>query len=106
KLAVVTPRYGHGFVGGAEMSLRSLAESLYRAGHEVTVFTTCAGNGRVADNHLPERSATIDRYAVQRYFTDAVDRERYSRAADALRRCEGTIDADEEYAFLQNSLRS
>jgi O-antigen biosynthesis protein len=106
KVAVVTPRYGSGFVGGAETSLRTLAESLYQAGHDVTVFTTCAGNGRVADNHLPERSAAIERYAVHRYFTDPADRDRYARAAAALTGDGMTFDPDEEYALLQNSLRS
>jgi glycosyltransferase involved in cell wall biosynthesis len=106
KLAVVTPRYGAGFVGGAEASLQSLAESLHRAGHDVTVFTTCAGNGHTPDNDVPERSATSDRFAVHRFRTDTVDAERYARAADTIRRTAGIVDADEEYAFLEHSLRS
>src|SRR5205814_1850585 len=89
KLAVVTPRYGSGFVGGAETSLRTLAESLHRAGHDVTVFTTCAGNGNTPDNAMPERSATSERFAVHRYRTDTVDADRYARAADAMRRSAG-----------------
>ncbi|HTK77715.1 MAG TPA: glycosyltransferase family 4 protein, partial [Gemmataceae bacterium] len=106
KLAVVTPRYGSGFVGGAETSLRSLAESLHRAGHDVTLFTTCAGNGKTPDNNIPERSATNERFAVHRFRTDAVDADRYARATDTIRRAAGAVDADEQYAFLGNSLRS
>lgn len=106
RLAVVTPRYGSGFVGGAETSLRTLAESLHRAGHNVTVFTTCAGNGKTADNDVPERSATSERFAVHRFRTDVIDPDRYARAADAIRRSDGKVDADEQYAFLENSLRS
>ena len=106
KIAVVTPRYGSGFVGGSETSLRMLAESLHRAGHDVTVFTTCAGNGNTPDNQVPERSATSERFAVHRYRTDAVDADRYVRAADTIRRADASIDADDEYAYLENSLRS
>jgi glycosyltransferase involved in cell wall biosynthesis len=106
KLAVVTPRYGSGFVGGAETSLRNLADSLHRAGNDVTVFTTCAGNGRTSDNDVPERSATSERFAVHRFRTDAVDADRYARAAATIRRADTPIDADEQYALLENSLRS
>src|SRR5213078_1593720 len=97
RLAVVTPRYGSGFVGGAETSLRTLAESLHRAGHDLTVFTTCAGNGNTPDDEMPERFATSERFAVHRYRTDTVDVDRYARAADAIRRSDGTIDADEQF---------
>ncbi|GIW82476.1 MAG: hypothetical protein KatS3mg105_4283 [Gemmatales bacterium] len=48
RLAVVSARFGTHFVGGAETSLRLIANTLANAGHRVEVFTTsnCAATDR------------------------------------------------------------
>jgi glycosyltransferase involved in cell wall biosynthesis len=46
-VAIVTNRFGDGFAGGAERSLRTIAESLHQAGHAVEVFATCCGTAAV-----------------------------------------------------------
>src|SRR5207248_6724789 len=68
-VAIVSPRYGTDFVGGAETSLRTIATVLHEAGHRVEIFTTCARSNR--HNHLPEGTTRTQGIAVHRYRMDA-----------------------------------
>ena len=53
RIAIVAPRFGDGFVGGAETSLRTLAHSMAAAGHAVEVFTTGTVESCSANMLLP-----------------------------------------------------
>jgi len=58
RIAVVTARYGDDFVGGAEASLKRMAEVLHGAGHGVEVFTLA---GKAATDALPVHVFPADR---------------------------------------------
>ncbi len=47
RIAVVSPKYGEKVLGGAERSLRLIAETLAEAGREVEVFTTGPGESNL-----------------------------------------------------------
>jgi glycosyltransferase involved in cell wall biosynthesis len=96
RIAVVAPRFGDGFVGGAETSLRTLAASLREAGHLVEVFTT----GTVED------TSSLGGLTVHRFRPDAADPDRLAAAQHTLRLPGGTADAGAEAAYLQHSPRS
>jgi glycosyltransferase involved in cell wall biosynthesis len=96
RIAVVAPRYGDGFVGGAESSLRTLARSMAAAGHAVEVFTTDTAEDRI----------TIDGLPVHRFQPDAADADRYGAAAHTLRLAGGSGQADAASECLDNSVRS
>jgi glycosyltransferase involved in cell wall biosynthesis len=96
RIAIVAPRFGDGFVGGAETSLRTLAHSMARAGHAVEIFTT----GTV------ENSDTFDGLSIHRFRPDPIDTDRQAAAAHALRLPGGLDNADAVTDFLDHSLRS
>ncbi len=94
RIAVVAPRFGDGFVGGAESSLRTLARSMANAGHVVEVFTTGTSEGSIVTDRLP----------VHRFRPDSIDADRHAAAIHALQL---GSNADEAVAdFLDHSLRS
>jgi glycosyltransferase involved in cell wall biosynthesis len=96
RIAVVSPRFGDGFVGGAETSLRTLARSMANAGHSVQVFTT----GTVED------TTSVDNLRVHRFRPDAVDPDRHAAAGHALRLPDGLANAAAAADFLDHSVRS
>lgn len=66
-IAIVAPRFGEGFAGGAERSLRLIARSLHDAGQNVEVFTTCARREGLWTNELAEGSESVDGLRVHRF---------------------------------------
>src|SRR5205085_11701151 len=76
RLAIVSFRYGTDFVGGAEMSLRTIAETLHQAGHAVEVFTTCTRTASDWANELPEGTDALNGVPVHRFRVDPHDRAR------------------------------
>ena len=64
RIAVVSPRYGEKVIGGAERSLRSIAETLTAAGREVEVFT--AGRGEAALNGVPINRLAENEFPAER----------------------------------------
>ncbi len=70
RVAVVAARYGDDFVGGAESSLRLIAETLHAAGHSVEVFTT------------GPRTEVMNGIRVHRYSTDEILSAVRARQAD------------------------
>jgi glycosyltransferase involved in cell wall biosynthesis len=80
-------------LGGAERSLRLIAETLASREHAVEVFTT----GR--------RSETINGVRVHRFRADAVDDSAFAAATERLRRG-GVIPADVADDFLRQTRHS
>jgi glycosyltransferase involved in cell wall biosynthesis len=95
RIAVVAPRFGDGFVGGAESSLRTLALSIASAGHAVEVFTT----GTAEDDSV------VDGLPVHRFRPDPIDADRHAAAVHTLR-LPGSNDPEAAADFLDHSVRS
>jgi glycosyltransferase involved in cell wall biosynthesis len=104
-VAVVAPRFGTDFVGGAETSLRTIATALRADGYRVEVFTTCNRHDCAWANHLPAGTTTIDGLTVHRFPIDPHDRSAHLAALEPLRRGEPLTDA-EEAAYLAHSLHA
>jgi glycosyltransferase involved in cell wall biosynthesis len=69
KLAFVVPRFGDGFMGGAESLCGALAEKLAARGDKVEILTTCAKDNRTWENAYPAgveqwRGLTVRRFPV------------------------------------------
>jgi glycosyltransferase involved in cell wall biosynthesis len=104
RVAVVTHRYGDGFVGGAETALRTMAIALHRAGHAVEVFTTCALGDDRWTNDLPAGTSERDGIPLHRFPIDPHDPERLAEAVRWL--SEGDTSAETEAAYLRHTLHS
>jgi glycosyltransferase involved in cell wall biosynthesis len=96
RIAVVSPQFGAGFVGGAETSLRTLARAMSSADRDVEVFTLGEA----------DESVVIDGLKVHRCLPDATNAGRYAAAAAALRSPGGGANADAIADFLDNASRS
>src|SRR5262249_5329844 len=106
RVAVVAPRYGSDFVGGAETSLRTVAQALRDTGHAVEVFTTCNRHESDWTDHYPAGSESSDGIPVHRFPIDTHDRDRHLAALDVIRHGYGNVAATVEASYLQNSLNS
>jgi glycosyltransferase involved in cell wall biosynthesis len=90
-VAIVAPRYSEELVGGAERSLRTIAQTLRAAGVAVEIFTTCARReGRWA-NDVPEGTGMVGGLPVHRFFLDGTNL-RSPRLLDALSARAGDFD--------------
>lgn len=96
RIAVVSARFGDGFAGGAESSLRTLAESMSTHGHAVDVFTL--GTSRA--------SSLVDGIKVHRFCADPTHSDRFAAADHALRLPGGMENATAIEDYLQESPRS
>jgi glycosyltransferase involved in cell wall biosynthesis len=97
-VAIVSPRYGGDFAGGAEASLRTIAEALHGAGHRLEVFTTCARREGDWANDLPEGTEECDGVPVHRFRIDETgwgppEALRSSRLIEALDKRADEVDA-------------
>lgn len=106
KVAVVSFRYGTDFVGGAETSLRTIAESLHGAGCQVEVFTTCCNTEINWTDSLPEGDDEVNGVPVHRFHVDPYDPDRHSEAVAAVLRANGTVELEIEQEFLSQSIHS
>jgi len=83
-LAIVVQRYGADVTGGSESLARAVAERL-AAGHQVSVFTTCARDYVTWKNELPEGSETIAGVEVRRFKSgEERDLQSFNALSDAL----------------------
>jgi glycosyltransferase involved in cell wall biosynthesis len=96
RIAIVAPRFGHGVVGGAETSLRTLARSMSAARNDVEVFT-------IGET---EETISFDGMALHRFQGDERDPARWSAAAHALRLPDGLTNSDAACEFFDHSPRS
>jgi len=106
RVAVVAFRFGKDFAGGAETSLRRMAECLHHAGHHVEIFTTCTRAESDWSNQLPEGTAMVGGRAVHRYRLDPHDRQSHLEAVRAVLEVEGPVAAGVEESYLRHSLHS
>ncbi len=97
RVAVAAGRYGTGFVGGAEASLRMMAEMLHQAGHQVEVFTIRDSN---------ETAEEVAGIPVYRFPADDRDTVRFQEAARAITRAAGAVADEVEQEYLRHSVRS
>lgn len=106
RVAVVSFRYGLDFVGGAETSLRVMAQALQQAGHHVEVFTTCTTEENDWSNQLPEGTVQIAGVPVHRFRLDPHDRARHLESHRVLVQAEGPMPDDAEQAYVTHSIHS
>jgi glycosyltransferase involved in cell wall biosynthesis len=106
RVAVVAFRYGTDFVGGAETSLRRIAEALHQEGQHVEVFTTCTTAENDWSNQLPEGRVVIGDVPVHRFRLDPHDRTRHRESVRAILASEGPVDSGQEKEYLEHSIHS
>ncbi|MBM4069533.1 MAG: glycosyltransferase [Planctomycetes bacterium] len=106
RIAIVACRYGADIVGGAEWSLRRIAQTLQAAGHAVEVFTTCNRDESHWHNELPAGVCDDAGIAVRRFPIEDHDRPRHLASVEAMMRCHGDGDSHAEQSYLSHSLHS
>lgn len=106
RVALVTHRFGTEFAGGAEKSLRLMAQTLQTSGYQVEVFTTCNTAESRWSNTLPAGTRTEDGFDTHRFPIDAYDAERLGKAYEAIRQGNGKVASAVEEQYLEHSLRS
>lgn len=107
RLAFVCPRFAEGAtVGGAETLLKALAVRCAAAGRQVTFLTTCATNHFTWENTVPPGRRRVDNLEVQFFPVDANrDVAAFLRAQELISH-RGAYTADDEMAWLKNSVNS
>jgi glycosyltransferase involved in cell wall biosynthesis len=106
RLAVVTCRHGDDFAGGAERSLRTLAETLHQAGNQVEVYTTTLRDLEKRQGQYPEGTERLDGIVVHRFRPDPWDPAVRAAAAEAIAQAAGLVAPEVERDFLTHSVRS
>ena len=102
-VAIVAPRFGTDFVGGAERSLRTIAKTLQRAGQRVEVFTTCTRHESDWSNELPPGTVQDAGLTIHRFPIDPHDRQRHLASLETLRRQQAPAA---ELEYLTHSLHA
>lgn len=106
KIAVVACRYGPDIVGGAEWSLRRIAQTLRAAGHVVEVLTTCNRDESRWRNELPAGTQDDAGIPVSRFPIDDHDRRLHLASVESIVRSDGHVDRDSEQAYVAHSLHA
>lgn len=104
--AFVVPRYGEQVIGGAEAFARHFAEHFVRAGEQVEVFTTCAGDYIAWKNTLPAETDNINGVTVRRYpIHPQWPRQRHGALHSAILRNE-LLSADQQVEWIDSAPHS
>jgi glycosyltransferase involved in cell wall biosynthesis len=106
RVALVAFRYGTGFAGGAERSLRTMAQILHQAGRHVEVFTTCTLGENNWGNEASEGTTVLEGIPVHRYRLDAHDRAGHLAAVQAVLQADGAVSLETERLYLEHSIHS
>lgn len=106
RVAIVTCRYGHDFAGGAEASLRTIAQTLQQAGHQVDVFATTLRDLDDWSSQHAEGEGVEDDVAVHRFRPDPLDADQRRAAEQEIEHTRGLVAAEVERAYLTHSIRS
>lgn len=105
RIALVSHRFGTGFAGGAEASLRTMAEAWRLRGWDVEIFSTCNQHESNWRNSLPAGATRESGFLVHRFPIDSYDAERLGNVYAAIRRGDRSL-ADLQEEYLANSLGS
>jgi glycosyltransferase involved in cell wall biosynthesis len=106
RIAIVACRYGPDIVGGAETSLRTIADALHTAGHHVEVFTTCTREESAWVDQLPEGTTACAGIPVHRFRIDPHDRERHLATVQTILQADGAVADEMERDYVRYSLHS
>jgi O-antigen biosynthesis protein len=106
RVAVVSFRYGTDFVGGAETSLRIIAESFTQAGQHVEVFTTCTRSVAAWSNDVAEGTTMLNGVPVHHYRVDPGNYSRHVETVQAVREADGDVPAEVGRAYFTHSIQS
>lgn len=105
RLAFVLPRFGVGFMGGAESLCGELAQELAKSGYEVEILTTCARDNRTWDNELPSGLDRVFDIAVRRFPVSTRDLETWVPLQIALSQGR-QLSLEEQFSWMQHSVIS
>ncbi len=106
RIAVVSFRFGSQIVGGAETSLRTMAQTLLRAGHLVEVFTTCTNTESDWHNDFSAETATLDGLTVHRFPIDPHDHAAHGEIVRAILDADGRVPLELQERYLELSIHS
>ncbi len=106
RVAVVSFRFGSDIVGGAETSLRSMAQALHAAGQHVEVFTTCTKSESHWTNELPAGTSNCAGLTVHRVPVDPHDADVHGELVRAIRDADGQVSAEVAGQYLTHSIHS
>ena len=116
-IALVTPWFGDGLIGGAEQQSNELVKRLAARGIPVEVLTTCSRSFDAdwGTNAYAQGVESLgDSLTVRRFRVDRRDRRQFARVADGLtskptrglKRGVNALTASEEQAFVEHNIRS
>ena len=106
RVAIVAFRYGEDLVGGAERSLRTIAETLAANGCDVEVFCTCTKSENEWSNELPEGTDRTGKIPIHRFRMDSHDRARHFEVVRTILEKDGDVSAEIEREYLTQSIHS
>ena len=106
RIAIVAPRFGTDFAGGAEQSLRRMAVGFRERGYEVEAFTTCNKHDSRWANHYAHGTTEVDGLPVHRFPIDPFDTGQLAEACAEIKRSNGHVEPAVAEAYLRNSLGS
>jgi glycosyltransferase involved in cell wall biosynthesis len=106
RVAIVAFRFGSDIVGGAETSLRTIAQTLQGGGHQVEVFTTCARGESMWNNELAPGTFHQDGLVIHRFPIDSHDRSKHLHSVRSILEGQGPFPPDVETRYLEHSIHS
>lgn len=106
RVAIVSFRFGSDIVGGAETSLRTMAEALHVAGQHVEVFTTCAKSESNWRNDVAAGTTHCAGLTVHRFPIDPHDAAAHGDIVRTILDADGNVPDDLAERYLRHSIHS
>jgi glycosyltransferase involved in cell wall biosynthesis len=116
RLAVVTPWFGAGLLGGAERQAYQIAARLAARGHAVEVFTTCSRSfaDDWSENNYAPGVTQENGFTIRRFPVDARDAQRFDEAnarllavaRQELKPGVCPVSTDDARAFVEHNINS
>lgn len=106
RVAIVSFRFGADIVGGAERSLRTMAQTLQNGGHHVEVFATCARGESDWANDVPPGTVREGGLVIHRFPIDPHNRSLHLETVRRIVEADGRVDPNLEAAYLEHSIHS